>query len=523
MTQERDATDEVDIRGALGSIGISAVLILGGTFFSQVFGLTTRVVMTRYLPLADYGNVALGITILNVLGLIALLGMTEALPRFIPRAEDALDERRIVGSVFQVSFGLAVLIGIASFLSADLVASAVFDEPSLSGIVRIFSLSLPFYVLYRLSLRGIQGYGKTFANVVVKNAVEPVFRLAFVVILVLAGFGLYGAAAGYALGFVVAGIAGVYALLRTGSLSTRSLATIDVGSRRREILSFSLPLAVTGGVGLIAQQSDILVLGILSTSEDVGVYDVAFLAAQFLLVVSPAINYLFQPLVSGYEKEGEIDKMAELYTITTRWAVVLPFPLFVLFFLFPEQSLGLVFGPEYRRGGAALSILVLGYYLDRFTGFSGSLLAAMGKTNVIMYISVITHTLNVLLNVVLIAMYGIIGAAIATAVTRILNNSLKFLYLHREAGIHPFKPTFIRPVLLMMATVTLVFVFQLAGYVPADLVAVAGITGGLSILFFVYLLVTKSVYTVELELLESLFGRLGVSIDLTGMFDRFVE
>lgn len=520
---DADAIDEADIRGALGSIGLSAALILGGTVVSQFLGLVTRIVMTRYLSVGNYGAVALGITVLNVMGVVALVGMEEALPRFLPRAEDDADERAILGAVYQICFALAIAIGVVGIVGANLLATRVFDAPSLTGVVRIFGFVLPFYVAYRLGVRGVQGYGRTTPTVLVRNVVEPTSRLLAVVGLVALGLGTFGVAVGYAAGFVVAGIAGFLVLQRTAPFGLRDLLRVDVGGRRRELLTFALPLAVTGGFGLIAQQSDVVVLGVLTTSEDVGVYDVAFLAAKFLMVVTPAINYLFQPLVSEYEKEGEFGKIAKLYTITTRWIVVLAFPVFALLFLFPEVMLSTVFGSAYGRGGTTLAILVLGFYVGRFSGLSGSLLAAMGKTRVIMYVSVGAEILNIVLNVVLIALFGLVGAAVATATSRILNNFVQTVYIYRETGLHPYRRTFVAPTALTMATVVAVAVTLHVLRIDLGIAAALGVTAVLGLVAVGYVLATRSVYETEVAIVRSLLENLGLPTWPATVLERFTR
>ena len=65
-----------EIRGALDSIGLSAAIVFvgSGSIPSQAMSFGTRIVITRFLPVDSYGEIVLGITVLNILGIVSILG-----------------------------------------------------------------------------------------------------------------------------------------------------------------------------------------------------------------------------------------------------------------------------------------------------------------------------------------------------------------------------------------------------------------------------------------------------------------
>ena len=508
-----EQTDEfADIRGALGSIGISAAIVFAGSILSQAMGFGTRIVMTRFLPVDGYGEIVLGITVLNLLGIVSILGLGQALTRYLPRADSEDERSRIAAAIYQIGIGLSIVWAVVGFLAADFIAGRIFGNPGMAHVVRVLALALPFYTLMRLSLRGIQGHKETTPNIVTKQLIRPGAQLAAVAVLSLAGFGVVGLAVGYTFGFVLAGLVGFALFIRAGGYRVGSLVLRSSRSRYRKLLAFSLPLAVSGSFGLVTKNSDRFLLGVLATSSAVGVYDVAFLLSQFILFFGPVLNYLFQPIMAEYHVESDYQRMDKLYKIVTRWLVILTFPVFAFLVLFPETIIGTLFGSEYRAGRSVLMLLATGFFGARFVGLSGSFLTATGDTKVLMNISAATAVLNLGLNVFLIPVFGIIGAAFATVSSTLLNNSLQAGYIYKETGIQPFTRDLLFPTALafiFLGGIKIAVLGSEIGFVIGFL-----ISGALGIILLTCILLTRSVYIIELQLTDALFRKFGIQLHL---------
>jgi len=328
----------------------------------------------------------------------------------------------------------------------------------------------------------------------------------------IAGFGAIGLAIGYNLAFVIGGLIAFFLFVRDGRFRIRSLLTVSDRDRYRELLTFSAPLAISASFNLVTRNSDRFLLGVFDTSSAVGIYDVVFLVSQFMLFFGPVLNYLFQPIVAEYDAEDDLQRMNKLYTIVTRWLVILTFPIFALIVLFPEGMLGTLFGAEYRQGALSLIFLSGGYFIGRFFGLSGSFLTAMGETRVVMHISGATAALNLGLNIVLIPIYGIVGAALATALSVILNAILQIGYVYRSNNMHPFTRPLLVPSLL--ALICLVVVKYFLPNFEVGIVAVLITIGIFFTIFITCILLTRSVYTIELKFADSLLVKMGFSLQL---------
>jgi O-antigen/teichoic acid export membrane protein len=263
---------------------------------------------------------------------------------------------------------------------------------------------------------------------------------------------------------------------------------------------------------MVTRNSDRLLLGVFDTSSAVGVYDVAFMLSQFIIFFGPVLNYFFQPIMSEYDAENDSQRMDKLYKIITRWLVILTFPLFTLLVLFPETLLGAFFGAEYRDGGFVLMLLAIGFYAARFVGLSGSFLTATGDTKVLMYISGLTAALNFGLNILLIPVFGIRGAAITTVSSTVLNNSIQSVYIYTSSGIHPFTKELLLPVIMSLAFLGVTeSVISGNAMTVFQALFVSCILGSILV---ISIILTKSVYLVELKLIDSLLNKVGVDLQI---------
>ncbi|MFC7135348.1 MULTISPECIES: flippase [Salinibaculum] len=522
MSSDEDA-DYSEIRAALGSIGLSAVLIFGATLLSQGLGFLTRVTMARYLPVDGYGIVVIGLSVLNLFGLVALAGMPAALSRYLPRRETADERRRILSSAFQIVGVLSVITGAGIFLTAKLLATAVFGNPDLVWIIRIFAAILPFYAIFKMGLGGFRGYETTYPRILTQNVLRPGLQLAGILLFVSLGYGTTGIAFAYASAFVVAAAVGMGLLYRVSEFSAWEVLRRGSISRHKELLLFSVPLAASGAINVVAKHSDLILLGMFKSGTEVGLYEVAFRMGVFVtLLFTPAIGYLFQPIISRFDANADRGKMDKLYTVTTRWIVVASFPVFALFFLFPEQSLAFFFSEKYVASRWALRILLVGFVISLLPGLTGMFLTAVGETKILMYISAGTMFLNVAINVILIPSYGIIGAAIATATARIFNNVVQSYFIYRKYTVHPFNRGYVIPTALM----GIVFVLLFAAPIPFSNLSFGFgvfVAVGIGVIHLTLVLVTRSIYSVELALIDGLLNRLGIAASISKSLQRFVR
>jgi O-antigen/teichoic acid export membrane protein len=202
----------------------------------------------------------------------------------------------------------------------------------------------------------------------------------------------------------------------------------------KPMFKMAKPLLLVTGTGVIASNADAIMLGVLGTFKDVGIYSVAarlaLLTSLFLQVSNAAIT----PKLASLFHDSKIREMRLMVQRVTK-VLTLVALLFVVFFVLLGQWLLSFWGSEFQEAYWILVILSIGQFFNIATGCSGMLLVMCGFEKIHGYISLATVLLNIMLNVILITNYGALGAAIATAITVVLSNVAKVIFSNRKTGI----------------------------------------------------------------------------------------
>jgi len=143
---------------------------------------------------------------------------------------------------------------------------------------------------------------------------------------------------------------------------------------------------------------------------------------------------------------GKIEELKRVYQVLTKWIFLATLPLFAMIFLFPEATIGFFFGAKYLEASKALQILALGFMFHVLLGLNGWSLVVIKESGFVMYSTMISAVINVVLNVLLIPTYGIEGAATATAISYFTTNVLNSLRLHQMAKVQPFSRNYTKVV-----------------------------------------------------------------------------
>jgi len=319
---------------------------------------------------------------------------------------------------------LSVLIFGLVFFGADFVGNTIFENPDLVPLIRILSLSILIAPTANVFFDTTVGFNKIFYKTITQRILQNIAQLTVTVSLLLLGFEVVSAAWGWVSGAFLSLILGFYFMEK--KIGPILFSNVNSKHHRKKILWFSAPLMLSGMIGTILGWADTGLLGYYMTDFEVGLYNTALPTAILILVPHKAIGSLAVTSFSELKERDEKSVERSLKT-ATYWIFSLVFPTFLIMLLFSEQVLNLLWGSQYSQASLALSILALGYLVDAMAGRIGSFLKSKGYTKYILYNNALALTLNLALNVVLIPIYGIIGAAIATACSTALTNLLMVL------------------------------------------------------------------------------------------------
>ncbi len=418
------------MRNLAKSSGIVLALSLSAT----VIGYLLRLYLARNLSVSDYG---LFYAVLVFVGFFATFrdpGLSTALARFIP----AFVAKRQIGQIkasvaivalVQLSIGLLIVVPI--FLFADAIAVLYFGTSAAALPLRLISLSFLVSIIMSLLQTVFQGFEKMFYYAVV----EPLrLSVVFITTALLIGMGVAGAAYGYLFAPIV-----VSAVLGFFFIRELPLAGAKIQLDRelaKKILFFGMPL-FAGGLGSIAiNYADTIVLTFYRPLYEVGLYQAALPTSQLLWFFIGGISSVLLPTISGLWVMGKKEEINNGVKILTKTIFMVIVPLVVVFVVFPESILRILFGESFVPASHSLRILSIGAIFYTFYFMYGMILIAIGRTITYTKLTLATGTAGVVLNLMLVPVFGIVGAASAIMASYALGLLLLAAYAKNEVAIN---------------------------------------------------------------------------------------
>lgn len=492
--------------GPNATLASGTAVILAGTVIGLILGFLARSIPARLLGPDQYGLLMLGWSTVSILGIVAYLGFRDGIIRYVPRADTDAAKRGIFVTALSITLPWSIILALIVFFAVKPLATIVFSDPAVAPIIRIFAVLLPFVTLQRLSASLFRGYKRARERVLIENIINPGLRTILIVAAILAGFTAVGAAAAWVLAMVVTAIFAIFFVYRL-----TPIGTVKTGRfRHRELLLFSAPLMLSGVMGIVLNFGDNFLIGAFIGTTGVGTYDSAYMIGSLVTTGLTAFAYMFLPIFSELHAAGDTQQMSDLYRTSTKWAISITVPVYLTFALYPGSTLVLIFGPQYAAGSTVLAVIATGFFVNVVVGLCVQALVSIGATRFILRTNIVAAVANLLLNVLLIPRFGIVGAAIASALTQVGYNCLYTYKLYRETDITPLPPRIILPVVVTAAVAVTIRIlggaFRGSGWLlPVFAAVIAGCYLGLYIAL-------GGVSEADIELLKSVEEKSGLDL-----------
>jgi O-antigen/teichoic acid export membrane protein len=381
-------------------------------FISGIGGLFFSVILARLLMPELFGIYALAIAVC-FFTLQLDPGTGYATIRYVSYALGRNNESLARG-YFRFLLKVRLILGFAFSLSLAILAKPlafrVFDKPELFIPLEVLSVFIFLFFLTDLLDCCFEAF-QNFKYPAVRHAIYEFAKFGLVIPFVITGF-FYGIFIGLTIAAFVTFIVMFSALRRKyGVLFRGEVAEIE----KRRVIRFLGFMSIGSFSGVIFSYVDIIMLGIFLPAEYAGYYK-AGTTIIFGIAGLTAISGVLFPVFTQLEGESLEDAFKKVF----KYSSILSFPFAVSLAYFSGQIISVVYGVEYLP--AALTLLILSpIIIFNSTNFFGNLFGAKEKPEYSTAVSIISMSLNVVLNYFLILRFGMIGAAIATTISRFLD------------------------------------------------------------------------------------------------------
>ncbi len=382
-----------------------------GNLLIKGMSLISAPIFTRIFDPAQYGAWSFINVMVAFLTGILLLGGDNAYTRYFFQCQTEEEKQTLTATwfTFLAAWSIVVLIAVLPF-SRILASWMLGSDNYLAAWVIGLASSPPAMINLILSqaLRN-RFRAKTFT---VLNIITAVLTIALAVVFVLFfGWGVAGALLGAAVASMV-------------MIPVRLWSVKDLLSWRfsvdflKKLLLFGLPLVPMNIAFWLFSNADRIMLVRLASLEDVGLYAIAVAMAAVLMLLQNAVGQSWLPhAVKVYE--DDIDLAARIFRRTMVFLLAASGLIITAFVAMAQEVLFILVPPVYYSSFWAIPMLAAGFLFFTTAHVSAVAIMVKNKTIYIMFACWLVAAVNILLNTLLIPLFGIIGAGAATGISYI--------------------------------------------------------------------------------------------------------
>jgi len=413
--------------------GASSTLII--KMLGLIVGYGFAIYITNQYGAYVFGQYVTALLVVEILSIVSRLGIDTSLVRFVSKYA----QKGAVNLINQLYFKSVAIVTFAAIFFTLLLVFFSVEIAEFMNLEReylvIVSFSFIPLVLFYMNVQAIRGLKKMVSYSFLNNV-----AITFGVFLFLVLFSVFTASEMLP---IYAYVSSVFILtmlsyfLWFNHKSKVSVVNSDdeMPLSTNELLTTSFPLLLGQSMMIIMGKVDLFMLANMSSSDQVGIYNIALKLSMLSYMGLMAINSIAAPKFSEIYSSGDLDALKKIVQQSTKTIFWISLPVLTLLILFPEFILSM-FGEEFKIASFTLIILSVGKMVSAISGSVGTFLQMVGKQKVFQNILIFAAVVNIVLNYFLIPSHGIGGAAIASATSGILWNVLMIIYIKRNFGFY---------------------------------------------------------------------------------------
>ena len=421
-----------DILSVLQRAGLAMVIQVsasGLSYGSQVF-------LARWMGVYEFGIYVFAWSLVLPTAVAAAIGLSLAAVRFVPQylTKDSFSHLHgLIRRSMTIVFSLGMVIAAGGWLGLEFVDSLLAEYYVMP--VRLGLLCVPFLTLIAMMSGVSRGFGWV--------GLTYVPQLLSIPGILLVAAGVFTLSVGQPTAVVVLIMAvfacAITALAHVGRFHRAIPENVRSSKPRYATqlwLRVALPLFLSDGIFMILWSVDTVMLGSMMGPDEVAVYHACVKTAGLTLVFFNGLTAFAAPKFAALIVDGNRESQQQFVRSIAKWMFWPTLGVVMALLVIGPIILG-TFGPSFVVGQPALVILAFGYLVQASTGPTSAYLAVSGNHDAIMVINASAAISNILLNIVLIPIAGVIGAAIASVLSILLYQIWSYVLVRRRLRINP--------------------------------------------------------------------------------------
>ena len=376
--------------------------LLGERVLRMAVSLFVGIYVARYLGPERFGLLSYANSYVGIFTAIAILGLDGIVVRELVKSPDQRD------TLLGTSFLLKV---VGTLLMWVLILATLFfsnNDSLTSSLIAIIAFGVLFQTFnvidynFQAEVKSKYVVHSQIAQLIVSSITK--------LVLILKGLPLVWFAAVYSLDAIILAVGLAYAYSRNSGSIKKWKWNAKVALA---LLLDSWPLMFAYMSYLIYAKIDRIMIKEMLDEHNVGIYSAAYILYEAPLFISLMIAKSVYPILVQYYQDNK-NRFFQLYSTLSSYMTLLSYLIVLFIFIFHEILIQITFGESFEESSKILMLLSFGM-IPMFNAFlRSSYITISGNQKIILYTTLFSAMLNIVLNLLLIKAYGVIGAVYAT-------------------------------------------------------------------------------------------------------------
>jgi|SRR3989344_1313359 len=396
MEQYREFTKDVFIIGLV-------------TVFISLAQIVLLPLLTKNLGAQDYGIWVTLILTADFLALIASLGLGPGIVRFFSSNNKGLRKKKDLFSILFLGALTGTLFSGIMFLLSNPIAIYIFKNPSSYVFIKVASILVFFTTINILIVNYFNAIRKIYTYSFLLF-LQSFIELIMVFYFILNGFGLGGA--------LIGSIMGRLLVTFIGFILIKSNITFNINfAGLKSYLVYSLPLAPLSLFFWVIHSSDSYIIGLFGGATNIGVYTLIYSLSKVMFLFMGPIGLILYPAISRAWDKKKFKDAKNYLSYSLKYFLLFAIPsVFGLTFL-ANPLIQIIANKTFLSGAILFPLIAGGLILYKIGEIFLYILTSKKETLKAFYIYSSGALFNLILTFILVYLYGLIGAAIATFAT----------------------------------------------------------------------------------------------------------
>ena len=394
--------------------GVSIVLVI--SLLAALLGYLVRVLLARFLTVEDFGLFYAVFSFLGLLGVFKSLGQEQAIVKFIPEFLHTKRNDLVKSSILYTTATIFItnIIVIASiYLLSSYLSANFFHSPKANIVLKLMAIAF-FIDSFVLSLKSIfQGFQEMgyYGGI---DLLRMILISAIILIGLKSHYGILLPVYAYILTPLVLLITFSFMFVKRifpEFIKSKFILDIEV---LKKLFRYGFFVMTTSTGLIILGYTDTIVLTYFSGLKSVALYNIAFPTANALSYFPKAIVGILVPLTAELWIRNRKEMICTGIELLYKYSIMIIVPAVFFILSLTDLIIIILFGENYLPASTALKILSVGLIFTVLYAINFAFFSGIGKPEINSKIVYTAAFFNLIFNLILVPLTGIVGAALTT-------------------------------------------------------------------------------------------------------------